>query len=82
MSDGYNGWNQPLMVTLTATTNSFLTDKLPLRGLLQVLEMATTGFAQNRQCTFQQVDDEGNLVGTTVAVDDAEFTYTLPPARA
>ncbi|MEH0110510.1 hypothetical protein V6N00_12440 [Tersicoccus sp. MR15.9] len=66
------------MVTLTATSNPYLAPRLPLRGLLSVHEMRTSGYAQPRKMTFQTVDADGNLVGSRVAVDDAEFTYAQP----
>lgn len=80
MTSGYTGWNQPLLVTLTATSNPYLADRLPARGLLRVFEMRTDGYAQPRKVTFQQVADDGTPIGSTVAADDAEFTYSLPHA--
>lgn len=79
MSD-YTGWNRPLMVTLTATSNPYLQDRLPLRGELNVHEMRTDGYAQPKRVTFLEIDDKGQPVGSRVMVDDAEFTYTLPEA--
>lgn len=81
MSSYYTGWSQPLMVTLTATSNPYLAPKLPLRGELRVLEMRTDHYAQPTKVSFLQIDDEGNAVGTRVMVDRAEWTYTLPPDR-
>ena len=75
MEDGYNGWMRPLKVTLTATTNPYLKDKLPLFGELQVVEMRTDGYAQPRLMTFLELDEDGNPVGTRVQVENAEFTY-------
>lgn len=75
----YTGWNQPLMVTLTATSNPYLADKLPLRGELRILEMRTDGYAMRHSVSFLQKDENGNPVGGWVRVSDAEFTYTLPP---
>lgn len=82
MCNGYNGWNKPLMVTLTATSNTYLADRLPLRGLACVHEMATDNYAQRGQVSFLELDEEGKPVGTEVMVDDAEFTYSLRPAPA
>jgi len=78
----YTGWNRPLMVTLTATSNPYLADKLPLRGELTILEMRTDGYAMHRSVSFLQKDADGNPVGARVMVDDAEFTYSLPPDRS
>lgn len=72
----HTGWAQPMLVTLTATTNPYLAPRLPLRGLLQVHEMTLTGHPQPRAMSFLEVDAEGQPVGTRVAVDDAHFTYT------
>lgn len=80
MSD-YTGWNRPLMVTLTATSNPYLKDKLPLRGKLRILEMRTDDHAMHRSVSFLQIDEDGNPVGGRVMVDHAEFTYTLPPDK-
>lgn len=77
----YSGWNRPLMVDLTATTNEYLAPDLPLRGLLKVHEMNTRGFAQRGKVSFQKVDANNRLLGGPVHVDDAEFTYTLAPNR-
>lgn len=78
----YTGWNRPMMVTLTATSNPYLADKLPLRGELTVLEMRTDGYAMRRSVSFLQKDEDGNAVGGRVMVDDAEFSYSLPPERS
>lgn len=75
----YTGWNRPLMVTLTATSNPYLADQLPLRGRLSVFEMGTDGYAMRKNVAFQKIDDHGRPVGASVMVDNAEFTYTLPP---
>lgn len=79
MTNGYTGWNQPLMVTLTATTNPYLIDRLPLRGMLSVIEMRTDGYAQRRHVTFSVLEEDGHSLSGPVTVDDAEFTYSLPP---
>lgn len=71
----HTGWNKHLIVRLTATSNPYLAPKLPLRGLIQVHEMALDGYAQRTKVTFLQVDEAGNPVGTEVSVDDAEFSY-------
>mgnify|MGYP001576237302 CR=1 FL=1 len=75
----YSGWNRPLMVHLTATSNEYLTGKLPVRGLLMVHEMDTKGFAQKRKVSFHRMGEDGKPVGGPVHVDDAEFAYTLSP---
>lgn len=77
----YTGWNRPLIVTLTATSNPYLADKLPLRGELTIQEMRTDDYAMRRAVSFLQIDDDGNSVGGRVMVDDAEFTYSLPPDK-
>lgn len=74
----YTGWNQPLIVTLTATSNPYLKDRLPLRGRLTVHEMRTDGFAQPTRMTFQEIDAQNRLVAAPVMVDGAEFIYTGP----
>lgn len=74
----YTGWNQPLMVTLTATTNEYLAPRLPLRGLLKVLETKTNGHTYGPHVSFRIVGDDGNPSGAWVQVPGAEFTYTLP----
>jgi len=43
-----------------------------------VLEMRTDNFAQPRKVSFQEIDADGNTVGTKVMVNDAEFSYSLP----
>lgn len=78
MSTHYTGWNKHLLVTLTATSNRYLANQLPLRGLLRIVEMRTDGYAQPTKATFLKIDDDGNPVGTEVAVDDAAFNYTPP----
>ena len=78
MTAHYTGWNRPLLVTLTATSNPYLADRLPMRGLLRVHEMRTDHYAQPRAMSFQQLDADGQIVGTRVAVDHAQFTYTGP----
>jgi len=70
------------MVTLTATSNPYLADKLPLRGELTIQEMRTDGYAMHRHVSFLQKDENGNSIGGRVMVDDAEFTYSLPPDRS
>jgi len=75
----YSGWNHPLMVHLTATSNEYLAPHLPLRGLLMVHEMNTKGFAQQQKVSFHKVGDDGRFIGGPVHVDDAEFMYTLAP---
>lgn len=77
----YTGWNRPLIVTLTATSNPYLKDKLPLRGELTIQEMRTDGYAMHRSVSFLQIDEDGNPVGGRVMVDHPEFTYTLPHDR-
>lgn len=77
METEYTGWNTPMNVTLTATSNPYLAGRLPLRGLLQVLEASVDGYAMARKVTFQELDTKGHPVGATVAADDAEFTYSL-----
>lgn len=78
--NGYNGWNQPLRVTLTATDNPYLSERLPIVGLLKVREMRTDGYAQPTKMTFQEIDSAGMLKGGPVHVDNAEFSYTGPQA--
>lgn len=73
----FTGWNRPLRVTLTATSNPYLAPELPLVGLLEVLEMGTDGFAQPRKVRFQKLNADGTTNGAPVMADDAEFTYTL-----
>lgn len=77
----YTGWNQPLLVTLTATTNPYLAHRLPLRGLLTVHEMRTDGYAQPLRVGFRAQGADGSF-GASVAVDDPEFTYSLPTPGA
>lgn len=72
---GYTGWNRPLIVTLTATSNQYLKDRLPLRGRLVVHEMRTDGFAQPTRITFQEIKADGSF-SAPVHVDNAEFSYT------
>lgn len=81
MTNEYTGWNRPMLVTLTATSNTFLQGSLPVRGLLRVVEMRTDGYAQPRKVLFQQIADDNTAIGSQVAVDDAEFTYSLPGGR-
>jgi hypothetical protein len=78
----YTGWNRPLMVTLTGTANPYLQPDLPLRGLLMVHEMRTDDYAQRQQVTFQRLSGNGKPMNAPVHVDDAQFTYALPPARS
>lgn len=78
----YTGWNQPLTVTLTHTTNEYLRYDLPLRGLLMVHEMRTDDYAQRGQVTFQRLTSTGQPVSAPVHVDDARFTYDFPPTRS
>jgi hypothetical protein len=74
----YTGWNQPLRVTLTATSNPYLAPELPLVGLVEVLEMRTDAFAQPTKVRFQKLKLDDTTDGAPVMADDAEFTYTLP----
>lgn len=76
----YNGWNRPMLVTLTATSNKYLQPHLPARGLLRVMEMRTDGYAQPRKVIFQRLADDNTPIGAQVAADDAEFTYSTPDA--
>lgn len=83
MSNGFNGWNMPMLVTLTATSNKFLADRLPLRGWLEVLEMGADGYAMAKKFSFLEVNEEGEVVGAKVAADHAEFSYSQPvPSEA
>lgn len=76
----YTGWQQPLRVTLTATANPYLRDRLPLTGLARVHEMRTDDYAMRKGVSFQETTAEGTLLGPPVMVDDAAFIYE-PPAR-
>lgn len=71
-SGDYTGWKKPLRVTLTATTNPYLADELPVEGLLMVHEMRTDNHAQRQHVSFQK------LGRPPVLVNDAEWIYTLP----
>lgn len=71
----YNGWNRPLLVTLTETSNPYLKGRLPMRGLLQVHEMRTDAYAQPTKMSFLPVDMNGVPTGSTVMVEDAQFWY-------
>lgn len=75
----YTGWNRSLIVTLTATSNPYLRNELPLRGRLLVHEMRTDGYAQPTKMTFVRIDSEGRA-GAAFHVDDAEFSYAGPGA--
>jgi len=77
----YSGWAQPLVVTLTGTTNTYLQPDLPVRGLLMVHEMRTDDYAQRREVTFQRLSSNGKPMNAPVHVDDARFTYDFPPTR-
>jgi hypothetical protein len=78
----YTGWNKPLLVTLTDTTNTYLQPDLPLRGLLMVHEMRTDDYAQPRSVTFQRLSGNNLPMNAPVHVDNARFTYAFPPRSA
>lgn len=70
----YTGWNKPLLVTLTSTSNPYLKDRLPARGLLTIHETATDGHAMNTKVTFQ-IESRTGEYGVPVHVENAEWTY-------
>lgn len=79
------GWrNAPygyhkIRVTLTATSNTYLADRLPLTGELEVFEMNLVGHVQPGGAVFREELEDGRLAAP-VEVRDIAYTYTSPGA--
>lgn len=74
------GRHYKIRVVLTATSNAFLADRLPLAGELDVLEMTTDGRITPGKAVFRIANPDGTL-SAPVHVDDIEFTYITQPER-
>jgi hypothetical protein len=74
------GHHYKIRVVLTATSNAFLADRLPLAGELEVFEMTTDGRITPGKAVFRIANPDGTL-SAPVHVDDIEFTYSVHPER-
>lgn len=61
-----------LNVTLTGTANQYLTDRLPLRGEIELFELGVNGRLIN--AVFRILSDDGRL-GTPVTIAEPSFWY-------
>lgn len=68
---GIPGASVAFRVTLTATSNKYLADRLPCEGLVQIGERDINGNCTRVQ--FMPLDGEGHT--SFVSVPDAEFTF-------
>jgi hypothetical protein len=74
------GHHYKVRVVLTATSNAFLADRLPLAGELEVLEMTTDGRITPGKAVFRVANPDGTL-SVPVHVEDIEFTYSAHRER-
>lgn len=63
-----------IFVTLTATTNPYLQERLPLRGFLEIFETTTVNTIS--QAVFRGLNVEGTSITAPVSVPGFQFAYT------
>lgn len=64
-------------ITLTATSNPTLADRLPVDGELEVFEMNSDGHVQPHSTVFRAAEPDGTLAAP-VEVRDIAYTYRYP----